>query len=145
MPDARRERIAVAILAALTAGCAPVAVERNRRTAVEADEAPKIVMFDLGHQADTLNIGLIDYSMAIEVEGTVTTSSDATLGTAVNALYVQILASLADYTLGGLCSGLRETGLDVRIISEDESSKPLATFTVSFEVDFQTPDGDPTG
>lgn len=144
MADARRERIAVAVMAALTAGCAPIVVERNRRTAVDASEAPAIVVYDLGHQAAAVDVGSINYVMQFDAEGTVS-GSDDTLGTAVNALYVSMLAALRDYTLGGLCIGLQETALDVRIAPEAQSSEPLATFTLSFEVTFETPDGDPTG
>jgi hypothetical protein len=143
--DARRELIAVAVVSALTAGCAPIVIERWRRTPVDADEAPKLVVFDLGHETEHLNVGSATYTMQIEIEGTVTDTNDGTLPTTTNELYVRVLRSLSDYTLGGLCTDLRETAYVVQPAAEMESVQPLATFTLSIEATFETPDGDPTG
>src|SRR4051794_39369132 len=95
---ARRERVAVAMLDVLRGALPANAVERNRRADVDPSEAPFFVMRDLGHSASYENVGLVNYTMRVEVEGTVAESGD--LSTASSAYYVTIISSLmADFSL----------------------------------------------
>ena len=141
---ARRERIAVALKAAIESGCPDVPIVRNRRTAVDASEAPLLVLRDGGHTADQDSAIDTAYQMQISVEGTVTAGDDELLGPVVNALYLAVVRSLGP-DLGGECQQVRETGFDVAFAPAEESPLPLADFTLDLVIDFHTPDGDPAG
>lgn len=130
----------------LTIAVAPVLVERNRRSPVDANEAPFIILFDGGHTADPSEAGDTAYEMQIGIDATIGGSGvgDADLGPAINALYATVLRALmVDPSLGGLCIDLRERGLDVRIIPTEASSAPLAEFSLDIVASFRTADGNP--
>lgn len=153
----RRERVLAALFAALEAGC-QATVQRNRRTPASAGQqgqdgqpddpgdCPCLNVVDGGHTVSYENLGLVGYTMRVDVDGAVVADSDALIGPVVNDLYAQVLdAAMADPSLGGECINVREASFDVRIAPVEESARPFADFTVGLEIDFDTPDGDPAG
>ena len=144
--SSRREQCILAVMAALATISPAVPVERNRRAPVDIAEAPRLVVHEGGQTGQSVDFGLMQYVMQIDVEGTVTAASDALIGPAVNTLYASILVALGtDPSLGGVCIDVRETALDVRVAPADESTTPLAEFALGLEVEFHTPLGDPAG
>lgn len=142
---ARRERIVAALVAVVTAGC-PATVTRNRRSPVDASEAPHLNVLDGGHVADYSSVGDTAYAMEVDIDASVVAATDALLGPALNTMYASVIAAImADFSLGGLCEQIRETALDVRIAPTAESAQPLANFNIVLEIEFRTPDGDATG
>lgn len=142
---ARREQIVAEMLVRLTAACPDIAVTRNRRSQLPETEAPALNLLDGGHTTQ-YDSGDVIYTMRVDIDGTVTAGTDAEIGAALNALYTQALrAFLDDLTLGGLCSDVCEETLDVRVAPTVEAANPLADFTLGLQVEFRTPDGDPTG
>ena len=134
-----------AVVAALVAGC-PAAVERNRRSRVDATEAPHLNVFGGGHVAAYDDPYDVAYTVRVGIEATVGAASDAALEPAATALYARAIAAvMADPSLAGLCIQVREVNLDVRLVPAEESAAPLIEFGLELEIDFRTPDGDPTG
>ena len=134
------------LLTALATGVPNVPVERNRRADVASGDAPVLVLFDGDHHAQITDFGDMTYDMMPSIEGTVTAMDDATLGTALNALYEAARSAImADPALGGAAQQVSETGLTVQIVSTAESTDPLATFNLALSVQFRTPDGTTAG
>lgn len=76
------------------------------------------------------------------VEGYVQAKSTDSLGEEINALYANtVKIVLGNPTLGGLCNDIREGELEISI--DVEGSKPLAAFSLSFEIDYWTKPKDP--
>lgn len=142
-----REQIVAAALQRLTAAGIPGAtVERNRRSAVDADTltGPLLNLIEAGHTSDAVGGNDVAYEMQLILDMTVPAPTDDLVGPTLNALYARVMACLsADYTLGGLCSDVRERGFDVRILATSESAKPVAECSLDLLVAFRTTDGDP--
>lgn len=143
-PITRREAISRAVLARLRAALVPIPVQRNRRETVHAEEAPLVNFFEGGHTADLPDTGDTSYEMELPIEATVTADTGDDVGTEMNALYGRVLKTLThDPTLGGLCVQMTERTYDPRVISIDESERPLGIFSLSLMVEFRTQDGEP--
>lgn len=139
-----REALARAVLGRLRADLAPVRVERNLRDAVQAEEAPIVTFIEGGHTADQPDFGETSYEMEVPIEATVSAETGADLGFAINDLYGRVIKSLmADPTLGGLCVQLSERSFDPRVISVEESEKPLCVWALSIIAEFRVQDGSP--
>lgn len=148
MPDLvpLREMIAAAVFERLQAGLADATVRRSSRRAVAADKLsqPEVNVIGGGHTNDVPETGDTIYEMQVTVDMTVPAAADADLEPALNALYAATVQTLmADYTLGGLCSDLRERGFDVRLPAAEESAKPFIEGSLDLIAAFRTADGDP--
>ena len=145
--SSRREQCILALMAALATISPAVPVERNRRSPLDdVAEAPRLVVHEGSQTGQSVDFGLMQYVMQIDVEGTVTAASDALIGPALNSLYASVLVALGtDPSLGGVCIDVRETALDVRVAPAVESTTPLAEFALGLEIEFHTPLGDPAG
>jgi len=145
MATSIREQILTAVDAALIAIGAGVLAARNRSSDVEPAEMPAAIQIDGGHRASDHETGAVGMTLDVSVQGYVTGSDDAAITAAVDALYVQIgTALMADITLGGLASDVREVEMLEPEIMREEQEKPFAEFTVEFEIDYQTSETDPT-
>lgn len=129
-----------------------VDVERNRRAPVDgALDRPLLNLMDGGHTADTPDSSDALYSLQLLIDMTVPAETDAELGPALAGLYGRVLRCLqtdpatgaTDFSLGGLCSDVRERGFDVRILPAEESAAPLAECSLDLLADFRTLDGNP--
>ena len=119
-------------------------VERNRRSAPDADDAPILIVYDQGHQANATDFGDTSYEMTVGIDGAVTATDDSGLGPAANELYAATIRVLmADFTLGDTVEQVREDTFDFRLTTPDESAAPLAFFSLNLTVQFRTADGHP--
>lgn len=138
----RRETVLAKVQTVL-AGMAGVTVDRNVDTEIDPADMPAAVQFDGGHVVVPRESGETAYTANFSVQGSVTGANRAAVTAAVDTLYGQIVTALvADPTLGGLVSDVRETAMsDPEFLTDAEA--PFAEFAVDFEVDFETAEHDP--
>jgi hypothetical protein len=121
-----------------------VTVERNRRADITADDAPLLVVMDGAHTTRLTDFMDTAYEMQLAVDGAISAEQDADLGPNLNALYAATIAALmADQTLDGVATLIREDGLGIRIASAKESELPLGFFSLDVTIEYRTGDGQP--
>lgn len=147
---ALRELAFQAIANALAAALPEVPVERNRRTDVdfEGGEAPRLVVRDGGHDPDDgAEAGFTMYQVGATVEGHATAATDADLGAAVNALYLDVAGALfgkATIAAGGFELWLLEGRFDVDFAAAPQSDRPAASFFLQVAFQMSAPTGAPS-
>ena len=141
MPISIREQILAAFLVRLKT-IANVTVERNRAEPVEA--FPSLLMIDGGQSVTEENAGIKLHALRLDVEGYVSAAKAADLGPALSDLYGQtVLALMADRTLGDLAIDVREGELRDPEIDRTQGHRPIAAFSLAFEIDYFTDPNDP--
>ncbi len=128
-----REQIMAAFAEQL--GKKEVPIFRNRDSAVQ--NYPALILLEGSQRTDNSISGRTGYTATVIVEGYVQAKSADTLGEEINALYANTVKYVLDnQTLGGLCNDIREGELEINI--DAEGSKPMAAFSLSFEIDYWT-------
>lgn len=116
-----------------------VQVFRDRDSEIGEDELPAVVLIDGPHTASQDDYGFTRYEMPVGLELYVATKQDSELGTALNALYQQVMALiLVDETLGGLAVTTREDSLSDPDINRSEGLTPLAGALLTLNITFMT-------
>ena len=128
-----RERVLAAFAERLGEKESPIS--RNRDSAVL--KYPALILLEGSQRTDNSLSGRTTYTATVIVEGYVQAATPADLGAAINDLYANtVLRALGDQTLGGLSNDIREGELEINI--DAEGSKPMAAFSLSFEIDYWT-------
>lgn len=144
MADSIREQILAAVDVLLDA-ITGVTTGRNRTTDIDLSDMPAAIQLDGGHVTTALQTGAATKTLEVSVQCYVTGATEAALTAAIDVLYVQVTtALLADITLGGLASDVREVEMIEPDPMDDEQEKLFAAFSVEFEIDFETSETDPT-
>lgn len=139
-----REQAIVLVFEALVAALPDVTVLRNARGEVDEDDAPCLILFDGPQQPAYADVGMVAYTMTLDIEGTVTAVSDALLGPALNALYGRAAAAIGDgLHLGSPIEEVRQLDMTTALAPVERSVEPLATFGLGLAVKFITADGNP--
>ena len=143
MAETRREKVLAAVKTALE-GMSGVNVYRNRAADVLPGEMPAVVQLDGGHEVVPRNTGETPYTLEFTVQGYATAADDDALTAAVDGLYGEVVAALvADPTLGGIASDVREVAMSAPEFLREDQEAPFAAFAVDFEVDFETAETSP--
>lgn len=141
---AARELVMQRVMDAMSRVPIVSSVERNRRSAPEAEDCPLLIVFDGGHTAELADTLDTAYEMQVGIDGAVTADTDEGLGPAANELYACVIEEIMrDPTLGGATTQIREDGLEFRLSIVQESEVPLASFSLNVTAEFRTDDGQP--
>ncbi len=141
-----REQIAVAVKAVLAGitGVTGLAVERDRVSALEADDLPRLILYEAEEAGESAFTGEDGYLLSVDIEGFAGGAAEDAAASALATLRAKVdQAMLADQTLGGLIRtmSLGEEPEDSRL--ELASSAPAKWFTRSFVLEYATAEGDP--
>ena len=141
MAETIREQILVAVEALVT-GLPGVTAERNRDTAVT--KFPSIIILEAGHDEPTYLSGLISYVMVIQLEMFATGSTGKAAGSALNALYGDVVVALTtDQTLGGLVVDMTEGAFEEIDIGQAAGQGATIAGNLQWITTYWTPVGDP--
>jgi hypothetical protein len=141
-----REAAFAAIAARLSSQLSGVAIERNRRGAINPEEAlPRVILRDGGHSAEEDDaFGRILYRVEAVVEGHATAATDAAQGPAVNDLHARVVAALIGVELTvGVAGGsiwMQERSTEVVMPDADTAATPTPAFVSVFAFDLRVPD-----
>lgn len=144
MADTVRERIMVAMLAALAAAFPSARVERNRDRPAEADARPYIILLDGGQTPDReRETQRTWYDMRPVVEGITAASDDgAAVGATLNAMYGAALAALVGSAEVRALADVYEGELNVEL--DHQTVQRGGVFELNLSVEFRTLSDDPT-
>lgn len=104
MTDSCHEQVVQAALAVLTgiSGVAGLAVERDRETALEEGDLPRLVLFEGAEIEESPFAGERSYRLQLDIEGTASGATPAAAAAAASTLRAKVQSALgADPTLGG--------------------------------------------
>ena len=143
---AAREAALAAIAARLTAQLSGVAVERARRSPIDAgDTLPRVVLVMGGHEEqDPDAVGMVLMRCTAQVEGYVSAATDALLEGAINDLHARCAAALAgvEIAYGSVGDNLWITGQgfvpEAALLPAADA--PIGGFTWTITFDIRAPD-----
>ncbi len=137
-----RERVLAAAKTALAGitGIPGLTVDRDRRDPVE--DFPAIVLQDGGQVVTARVVGAELVTQRADIE---LYSRAAASGTEINALHAAAKAALlADVTLGGLATDIREIETTPAEADIGDTDRPYRAAVLQMEIDFWTTEADPT-
>lgn len=116
-------------------------VWRNRRAPLQG--APAIAVEDGPQVTNVGQVGFKFHTAQPTIEGYCTAPTDEALGPIYNDLYRRIVNKVeANPTLGGVAIDCREAGMDLEIVKAADSKQAECFFSVKYEVDYTTAQGD---
>lgn len=138
MPTPIREAALAAIAARLAAQNPTATVERTRRADVDADKDrfPHLNLIGGDWAADvTAEPGMTHYTMGFTVTGHVRARTDLLAEQALSALHADTVEALATWqpTVDGMDTPIEE-GAEIRLLTAEESEKPVGRFDARFSV-----------
>lgn len=127
-------------------GGGTVTLARNVDDAIKVDRA--LVMVDGGYEKNPESLGEVmgqdRYLRRFAVFGYCRAATDALLAAAINDLNARLVkAILTDPTLGGVAEYTWERSQDNPDWDDEKGRRPNASFTVHFETEYVTKQGDP--
>jgi hypothetical protein len=135
MPTTWRETALAAAFVKLQAisGISGLTMARNRVDAVE--DFPMVVQRDGSQELLEGPVGADYWAIAVEVELFARPAAGTDLGTSIDVLYGAVKAALlADTTLGGAATDVRETSFTGPLPDFTDSATAQAGATVGFEI-----------
>jgi hypothetical protein len=140
MPTPVRESILAAIKTALD-GVSGATAYRNIYLPLKETELPAMVLFDGDQTSQVHSVTQMIHNLLVEVECTV---EGTDVGATQNDIYAKVVQAVcADTTLGGYSVDVREAGMFLDEIDDSRASTVKSTFTINFEVDYLTKEGNP--
>jgi hypothetical protein len=151
MAKSCRQQIVEAVLAALqsldtqpSAGgeVKGVIVELNRRTAIDVDDLPALLIYEGSEQPINDFSSEDAYDLPLLLQGIVAGAGADAVSFANNLRATAMKALMADLSLGGLARNLQFTGTG-DLAGADIVAVEVESFELSFTVSYATKEGDP--
>lgn len=140
-----REQALARFYATWSAGLDDVETQRTVDAAMDPDRLPAAIQMDGGHQRAARDARVDQMTGRVTVGLFVTAATGAELPQALNALYARVVRPLmADPTLDGLVSDVRELGLSDPQPMTEGQERPFMYAELDFEFEYETAEDDPT-